>query len=43
MSEMVKELKAVQQEIKDLIKKEPELKNKHEDGLLNNKERNEFD
>ena len=43
MSEKIKELKAVQQEIKDLIKKEVELKSKHEDGLLNNKERNELE
>jgi hypothetical protein len=43
MSENVKELKAVQQGIKDLIKKEIELKNKYEDGQLCNQERNELD
>ena len=43
MSEKIKELKAVQQEIKDLIQKEVELKSKHEDELLNNKERNELE
>ena len=42
MSENYKRLDAVQQEIKDLIKKETDLENKHEDGHLTNKERNEL-